>query len=147
MMPSIHDGHMVTAKLPFLKPASQSFDQVGTLALTPSDDHLHRGVPGLLDDRVRVGDQLVVAVVEVGVTGLRQHRAEAGGDRVDEALGAGVGGGELLAGGDELVPARPQLRDRRRGRSAASPWRTGPCGSRRPDRRRRCRARSAARRR
>ncbi len=37
MMPSIHDGHMVTAKLPFLKPASQSFDQVGTLALTPSE--------------------------------------------------------------------------------------------------------------
>lgn len=37
MIPSIHDGHIVTAKLPFLKPASQSFDQVAILALTPSD--------------------------------------------------------------------------------------------------------------
>jgi hypothetical protein len=36
MIPSIHDGHIVVAKLPFLKPASQSFDQVATLALTRS---------------------------------------------------------------------------------------------------------------
>ncbi len=78
MMPSIHDGHMVTAKLPFLKPASQSFDQVGILALTPSDIIFIEVSQALLDDRVRVRDQLVVAVVEVGVTGLRQHRAEAG---------------------------------------------------------------------
>jgi hypothetical protein len=82
--------------------------KVTSLADSPALHHLHRGVPRLLDARVRVDDQLVLAVV-VALVQLGEDRVEHVGRGVHEVR-AGLGRLELLARLDERVPRGPQLR-------------------------------------
>ena len=107
----------MVANAPLLKAAFHSLVNDLRLADRPGRQDLVRLVPGALDRRVGVHDE-VVALVEVRVAGglarlLHQDRVVGVGGRVEEVdLLVRRTGLELLAGGDVVVPRRPELRDR-----------------------------------